>query len=97
MIKVEVIKEFTLNDFDKIMGLKRSSSKNKEGSLFVGDIFCCSKDMVDYLTGNNAKGIAVVKVIEVVPEKEEIKVEALTDNEETIVKTKPKKKSNKKK
>lgn len=95
MIKVEVIKEFTLNDFDKIMGLKRSSSKNKEGSLFVGDTFCCSKDMVDYLTGNNAKGIAVVKVIEV--KQETPKVEALTDNEEPIIEVKPKTSKKKKK
>lgn len=71
MIKVEVIKDFTLNDFDRIMELKRSSSKNKEGSLFAGDTFECTEEMYKYLTGTNDKGITVVKIIEVIPKKEE--------------------------
>lgn len=96
MIKCEVIKEFTLERFDELYNIKRKSIETK-GKLYVGDIFECKKDMADYLMGNNDRGQVVVKVIEVEPKKEEAKVEALTDNEEPIVKTKPKKKSNKKK
>lgn len=97
MIKVEVLEDFTLKDFKELKNLERGTNKNEVGKLFKYDKFECSKEMCEYLTGNNALNRAVVKVIEVVPAKEEIKVEALTDNEEPIVKAKPKKKSNKKK
>lgn len=93
MIKVEVLEDFTLKDFKELKNLERGTNKNEVGKLFKYDKFECSKDMCEYLTGNNAKGIAVVKVIEV--KQEEPKVEALTDNEEPIVKAKPKKKKKK--
>ena len=36
----------------------------------VGDCFECDEKMADYLTGNNSINRAVVKLIEVIPEKE---------------------------
>lgn len=67
MIKCEVIEKFDLKDFDKLKNIQRKSLDVK-GSLFVGDTFECDKNMVDYLTGNNALNKVVVKVIEVEPE-----------------------------
>ena len=69
MIKVEVIEEFTLNEFNKISNLHRKLL-NVEGRLFVGDRFECDEKMVDYLTGNNKQGKVVVKVKELEPKKE---------------------------
>ena len=68
MIKVEVIEDFTLNEFNKISNLQRKLL-NVEGRLFVGDRFECDEKMVDYLTGNNKQGKVVVKVKELEPEK----------------------------
>lgn len=69
MIKVEVIQDFTLQEFDKLKNIIRKE-KEQEGKLFIGDIFECDEKMADYLTGNNSINKAVVKVIEVIPEKE---------------------------
>lgn len=69
MIKVKVIEDFTLQEFDKLKNIIRKG-KEQEGKLFIGDIFECDEKMADYLTGNNSINRAVVKVIEVIPEKE---------------------------
>lgn len=69
MIKVEVIEEFTLGKFNELKNITRKQ-KEQEGKLFIGDIFECDEKMVDYLIGNNTINRAVVKVIEVIPEKE---------------------------
>lgn len=69
MIKVEVIEEFTLGKFNELKNITRKQ-KEQEGKLFIGDIFECDEKMADYLTGNNSINRAVVKVIEVIPEKE---------------------------
>ena len=69
MIKVKVIEDFTLQGFDKLKNIIRKG-KEQEGKLFIGDIFECDEKMADYLTGNNSINRAVVKVIEVIPEKE---------------------------
>lgn len=87
MIKVEVIEKFTLKDFNELKNIKRKSVE-KEGTLYVGDTFECSEDMAKYLTGDNALKKAVVKVIEIAPQK--IEKEAVDIKEE-----KPKKKNNK--
>ncbi len=87
MIKVEVIEKFTLKDFNELKNIKRKSVE-KEGTLYVGDTFECSKDMAKYLTGDNALKKAVVKVIEIAPQK--IEKEVVDIKEE-----KPKKKNNK--
>lgn len=69
MIKVEVINDdFTLERFDELKNIQRKSREEK-GKLFIGDTFECTKEMVDYLTGNNPLNKVVVKVIEVEPEK----------------------------
>lgn len=69
MIKVRVIEDFTLQEFDKLKNIIRKR-KEQEGKLFIGDIFECDEKMANYLTGNNSINRAVVKVIEVIPEKE---------------------------
>lgn len=69
MIKVRAIEDFTLQEFDKLKNIIRKG-KEQEGKLFIGDIFECDEKMADYLTGNNSINRAVVKVIEVIPEKE---------------------------
>ena len=77
MIKVEVIKEFTLEKFDELENIKRKGNDIK-GKLFVGDTFECDKDMCDYLMGQNRSNSVVVKVIEVEPEKTmEERIEAI--------------------
>ena len=69
MIKVEVTEDFTLEKFNELKNIIRKT-KEQEGKLFIGDTFECDKKMADYLTGNNPINRAVVKVIEVITEKE---------------------------
>lgn len=90
MIKCEVIEQFSLKDFDKLVNLKRGTTKDKYGELYVTDTFECTEEMAKYLTGDNEPKKIVVKVIEVVPEKEIENVE-----EEKIEKPKKKKSSKK--
>ena len=68
MIKCEVIKEFTLERFNELKNVVRIR-KDVPGSLFVGDTFCCEKDIADYLLGDNDRKVVVVKVIEIIPKK----------------------------
>ena len=68
MIKVEVIEKFDLERYNELKNIQRVKI-DKYGSLFVGDTFECSQDLVEYLTGSNRLGRAFVKVIEVKPEK----------------------------
>ena len=93
MIKCEVVQEFTLEKFDELKNIQRKSADVK-GKLFVGDTFECDEAMAKYLQGDNVLKKTVVKVIEVVPVKEEIKEEA---EQTTKVKehAKPKKKKRK--
>lgn len=67
MIKVEVIENFTLEDYNKLKNVKKVISR-KENEFGVRDTFECDEKMVDYLTGNNPLNKVVVKVIEVEPE-----------------------------
>ena len=102
MIKCEVIENFTLGEFQKISNLKRATSKEKEGCLYVGDTFECDEEMAKYLTGGNDKNKIVVKILEVIPKtnseikftEEKLKPKAEIKLEE---KTKKKKTSKKKK
>lgn len=113
MVKVEVIEQFSLKDFDKLVNIKRGTGKNKKGELYPTDTFECSKEMVEYLTGKNPLNKVVVKVIEVEPEEvtEEV-VQAVADAivdeakeqdksveeiVEEIIEEKPKKKKSSKK
>lgn len=67
MIKLEVIEHFALGDYGKLTNMERRSI-DKPGELFVGDKFCCDKEMADYLLGNNRLNRAFVKIIEIIPE-----------------------------
>ena len=69
MIKCEVIKEFTLEKFNELKNIQRRRI-NTYGKLYDGDTFECTKEMADYLMGNNKDRQVVVKVIEIIPEKE---------------------------
>lgn len=68
MVKVRVIEEFTLKDFQKLQNIERAS-RDEKGRLFANDKFECDEKMFDYLTGNNKLGKKVVEVIEIIPEK----------------------------
>lgn len=72
MIKCEVIKDFSLNEFKKLSNIiRKNKEKNKDGELYKGDVFECEKETADYLSGNNDKKEIVIKVIEVIPEIED--------------------------
>ena len=76
MIKCEVIQEFTLGKFDELKNLQRKTSKNTHGYLYVGDVFECTKELADYLLGENKLQKAFVKVLEITLEiKEDSKIE----------------------
>jgi len=66
MIKCEVIKDFTLGKFDELKNIKRKGA-DVYGVLKTGDVFECEKEMAEYLTGNNPKNEAVVRLLEVEP------------------------------
>lgn len=99
MIKCEVVENFDLKAFDELKNIIRKS-KDDKGKLYVGDTFECSQQMAEYLTGNNPLRKAVVKIIEVQPEKkEEPKIEGtiefVTEDIKPEVKIKKKKTSKK--
>ena len=66
MVKVEVIENFTLKDFDKLKNIVRFD-KDKKGTLFIKDTFECDEKMARYLTGDNIFKKVVVKIIEINP------------------------------
>jgi hypothetical protein len=90
MIKVEAIQQFTLGRFNEISNLIRKRTE-VPGTIFTGDTFECSKELAEYLTGKNDKGVVVVKVIEVIPN------EVITSGYCAEVIEKPIKKATKKK
>lgn len=91
MIKCEVIKEFTLEEFNKLKNIKRRSI-DTYGKLYIGDTFECDKEMCDYLNGGNDKGKTVIKILEIVPE-----VKIILDEEKVKEKAKKTYTSKKKK
>lgn len=96
MIKCEVIKEFTLKKFKELKNLKRKKIE-KDGKLNTGDIFECTKEMAEYLTGNNPKNEQVVRIIEVIPEENTKPTEIVSEKEETKEEKTTKNTKNKKK
>ena len=66
--RVEAIENFDLGRFDELIDIQRKS-KDTYGSIFIGDTFECSQDLLEYLLGNNRLGKVVVKVIEIIPKK----------------------------
>ena len=92
MIKLEAIEKFKLQRFDELKNLERVGL-DTTGQLNVGDKFECTKELADYLLGDNPLKKAVVKVIEVIPEEE--KEEVIEEPKEEIKKPKKAKKSTK--
>lgn len=89
MIKVEVIEKFTLKRFNELANLERAK-QDVPGKLNAGDKFECSKELADYLLGNNPIKKTVVKVIEVEPKKDNntIELEVSFDSKKAIDKVK---------
>ena len=71
MIKCEVTRDFSYNDYEKIKDTIKRKTINTYGKLYVGDTFECNKDMADYLMGKNEKGAVVIKILEVEPEQKQ--------------------------
>lgn len=95
MIKVKALQEFTYGNFNNITNLERhDKNKNKDGRLYAGDIFECTKEMAEYLTGKC--GYVLVKVIEVIPEETPV-IEKVEEIKEEKPKTKKARKPRKKK
>ena len=86
MFKVEVLENFTLARFDELKNIQRKSREEK-GRLFTGDIFECNQELADYLLGDNKINRAVVRVIEIIPEK---KIQKVADEEVKKETKKPK-------
>ena len=68
-IKCQAIEQFSLKEFHKLANIKRKQAK-LDGTLFIGDVFECDKQMAEYLSGNNHRGKAVVKILEIIPMEE---------------------------
>ena len=92
MVKVEAIIDFLYSKFDKVKNLVRKD-KEQKGKIFKGDIFEVDKKEADYLSGNNAKSLIAIKVLEIM----EAIPDVLTIVEEEKEEIKPKKKNKKKK
>lgn len=68
MIRVRVLQEFTLGDFDKLKNIKRVCH-DLAGHLYVGDEFECDQKMANYLNGDNKYGTAYIEILQIIPEK----------------------------
>lgn len=78
MVRLKVTEGFDLAKFDELKELVRANARNDEkGHLYRDDMFLCTQEMAEYLTGNNKYKKSFAEVIEVIPEvkieKEEIK------------------------
>lgn len=73
MKKYEVIESFSLlGRFDEIKNLVRKNT-DKKGYLYKEDTFECEKDLAKYLLGENSEKRPFIKLIEVIPDKAEVK------------------------
>lgn len=70
MIRCEVIEDFRLESFDELQNIIRKNNDTR-GKLYEGDTFECTQKMAEYLTGKNPLGKEVVRIIEIIPAKEE--------------------------
>ena len=64
MIRLEATKMFSLQRFNELTDITRKGN-SAIGQIYIGDRFNCKYDLAKYLLDNQ-----VVKVIEVIPEKE---------------------------
>lgn len=100
MIRCEVIKKFTLKEFEKLKDVEKVGNRSKD-EFDVKDTFKCEKEMADYLMGENPFNETVIKILEVEPEKEvkiNLETEVTLDKEKVLetLKEKPIKQSKKK-
>lgn len=66
MIKVKAMETFGFARINEITNLKRARREVPE-TICVDDTFECSREIYDYLNGNNAYHKKVVKIIEYKP------------------------------
>lgn len=97
MVKVKVVREFTLGRFDELKNLVRNNpDRNEDGRLYEKDEFECNQIMADYLTGENKYKQEFVKILEVIPEEPKVEEKAEVHEEvkpkATVKKTKKSKK-----
>ena len=93
MVKLEALEDFTLGRFSELKNIvRKDTSKNEDGWVYSGDVFECSEDLYNYLTGANKYGRTFVNVIEVIPEKKEEPKEEPVEVEEKVEKPISKKK-----
>ena len=101
MIKLQALENFTLERFNEIQDIERAGREQKNW-INKNDTFKCSKDLADYLLGDNPLKRPVVKVIEVKTEYKEdknAKIVKITEETKKVLeeKIKPKKKKSSKK
>lgn len=66
VVKCIVIDPFTLEEFKKLKNIQRyNETHNKEGKLYLNDIFECDTKMANYLLKDNKNHKAYIKVIEI--------------------------------
>ena len=62
--RMKAIKNFSLNDFDKIEIIERANQDNNSyGFIYKDDIFECNTIMMEYLTGDNMSKEIVAEII----------------------------------
>ena len=93
--KVTAIENFTYTDFRDVVFLEKENYNYNW--IYKGDVFLCDKDRYEYLTGNNAKRMVVVKLdgILVEEEKQDAKKEEVASKEKPTRKRASKKENKK--
>lgn len=93
--KVTAIENFTYTDFRDVVFLEKENYNYNW--IYKGDVFLCDKDRYEYLTGNNAKKMVVVKLdgILVEEEKQDAEKEEVASKEKTTRKRASKKENKK--
>lgn len=66
MIKAKVIENFNFARKNELKNLEKRNTSTE--MLEVGDIFECTKEMADYLLGDNSFKRAFIEIIEAKPE-----------------------------
>lgn len=76
MVRLKVTEDFDLGKFDELKEIVRTNAMNDtKGHLYINDMFLCTQEMAEYLTGNNKYKKAFAEVIEVIPDKKEAEEE----------------------
>lgn len=76
MVRLKVTEDFDLGKFDELKELVRANAMNDtKGHLYINDMFLCTQEMAEYLTGKNKYNRTFAEVIEVIPNKKEAEEE----------------------